>query len=263
MTFEINQLSLVRGHRHVLKNVTMSLRAGELVGVLGANGAGKSSLLAAMAGELNESVATGEIRLGGLSIAQLSAHEQATRRAVLPQQPSLSFELSVQEVIQMGAYPFLQATSSEVQAWSQQALLETDLLAHAQSRYTALSGGEQQRVQLARVFVQCLAMIHAQNEAYLLLDEPLSSLDPKHQVQFMKGLAQLVRTQQIGVMLVLHDLNIAAQYCHRLLLLGGGEIIAQGTPADVMTPTALKRAFDLDFTVVPHPLDGNRLLILT
>jgi len=263
MAFEIHHLSLSRGHRRVLKNVTMALEPGEHVGVLGANGAGKSSLLAAMAGELNESVTEGEIRLEGLNISQLSAHEQATRRAVLPQQPSLSFELSVREVIQMGAYPFLQAASDEVQAWSRQAVLQTDLVAHEQSPYTALSGGEQQRVQLARVLVQCLAMSHYHGQAYLLLDEPLSSLDPKHQVQLMQALAQLGQTQRIGVMLALHDLNIAAQYCHRLLLLSEGEIIAQGTPRDVLTPTALKRAFDLDFTVVPHPLDDNRLLILT
>jgi iron complex transport system ATP-binding protein len=241
----------------------MALEPGEHVGVLGANGAGKSSLLAAMAGELNESVTEGEIRLEGLNISQLSAHEQATRRAVLPQQPSLSFELRVREVIQMGAYPFLQAASDEVQAWSRQAVLQTDLVAHEQSPYTALSGGEQQRVQLARVLVQCLAMSHYHGQAYLLLDEPLSSLDPKHQVQLMQALAQLGQTQRIGVMLALHDLNIAAQYCHRLLLLSEGEIIAQGTPREVLTPTALKRAFDLDFTVVPHPLDDNRLLILT
>lgn len=263
MTFEVHHLSLSRGHRHVLKNVTMALEPGEHVGVLGANGAGKSSLLAAMAGELNESVTEGEVRLDGLNISQLSAHQQATRRAVLPQQPSLSFELSVREVIQMGAYPFLQATSDEVQAWGSQAVLLTDLVAHEQSRYTALSGGEQQRVQLARVMVQCLAMSHYHGQAYLLLDEPLSSLDPKHQFQFMQALAQLGQTQRMGVMLVLHDLNIAAQYCHRLILLGEGEIIAQGAPRDVLTPTALKRAFDLDFTVVPHPLDDNRLLILT
>lgn len=263
MTFEINNLSLSRGHRRVLKNVTMALGPGELLGVLGANGAGKSSLLATMAGELNQSVTAGEIRLDGFNVSQLSTHEQATRRAVLPQQPSLSFELSVQEIIQMGVYPFLQATSGDVQALSRQALLQTDLLAHEYSPYAALSGGEQQRVQLARVLVQCLAMHHYQGHAYLLLDEPLSSLDPKHQVQFMQALAQLVKTQQIGVMLVLHDLNIAAQYCHRLVLLGKGEIIAQGSPVDVMTPAALQRAFDVDFTVVPHPLDDNRLLILT
>lgn len=263
MAFEIHHLSLSRGHRRVLKNVTMALEPGEHVGVLGANGAGKSSLLAAMAGELNESVTEGEIRLEGLNISQLSAHEQATRRAVLPQQPSLSFELSVREVIQMGAYPFLQAASDEVQAWSRQAVMQTDLVAHEQSPYTALSGGEQQRVQLARVLVQCLAMSHSHGQAYLLLDEPLSSLDPKHQFQLMQALAQLGQTQRIGVMLALHDLNIAAQYCHRLVLLSEGEIIAQGAPRDVLTPTALKRAFDLDFTVVPHPHDDNRLLILT
>lgn len=263
MTFEIHHLSLSRGHRRVLKNVTMTLGPGEHVGVLGANGAGKSSLLAAMAGELNESVTAGEIRLDGLNISQLSVHQQATKRAVLPQQPSLSFELSVREVIQMGAYPFLQAASDDVQAWSQHAVLQTDLVAYEQRPYTALSGGEQQRVQLARVLVQCLAMHHYHGQAYLLLDEPFSSLDPKHQFQLMQVLTQLGQTQHVGIMLALHDLNIAAQYCHRLVLLGDGEIIAQGAPKDVLTPIALKRAFDLDFTVVPHPLDDNRLLILT
>lgn len=256
-----SHLTLCRDRRSVLRDVSLTIAPGELVGLLGPNGAGKSTLLAAFAGEL--SCAGGTIELDAVDLDTFSALELAQRRAVVTQQSSLSFDLHVREVAQMGAYPFTQVSQQQLEWWVQRALTLTELSALEQSVYTALSGGEQQRVQLARALVQCFAIEHLHGEAYLLLDEPLANLDPRHQIQFMQVLEQLVGTAKFGVLIVMHDLNVAARYCDRLALLGEGGVIAQGLPKEVLTPEALKQAFGLDWTVMAHPRDANRLLVLT
>lgn len=261
LTIQSFHLTLDRGRRAVLHDVSLMIAPGELVGLLGPNGAGKSTLLAAFAGELSPT--QGVIKLDAIDLASRSALDLAQRRAVVTQQSSLSFDLSVLEVAQMGAYPFSQAQPGQVEKWAQRALILTELSSLQESLYTTLSGGEQQRAQLARTLVQCFAIEHYQGVAYLLLDEPLANLDPRHRIQFMQVLEQLVSTTRVGVMIVMHDLNVAARYCDRLVLLSDGHIVAQGLPSAVLTPKALKLAFGLDWSVITHPKDANRLLVLT
>lgn len=260
MSIQAHHLTLARGAKVVLSDFSMTLSPGEFVAVLGANGAGKSSLLTALAGELRPQ--GGHVSLDGVAMETLDALSQAQRRAVLPQQPSLEFALSVTEVVLMGAYPFAQAKPDEVARWVERALTLMSLSALTCALYTALSGGEQQRVQLARALVQCYAIEALQGSAYLLLDEPLTSLDPKHQLSCMRALAQLTQTGQVGVVVVLHDLNMAAQFCSKLILLAQGRLVAQGAPAVVLTADVLEQAYDLPMTVVPHPLEAGRLLVL-
>jgi len=261
MTFHVTDLTLNRNLRTVLCEVSMTVVTGEILGVLGPNGAGKSTLLAAMAGEL--SCQSGEVILDAGSLERLNALEQAQRRAVVTQQPSLNFTLSVDEVARMGAYPFPAANSEQCDHWVQRALTLTELLPLGKAIYTELSGGEQQRVQLARALVQCMAIIHHRGAAYLLLDEPLANLDPRHQFQFMQALEQLVRSERVGAMIVVHDLNMAARFCDKLVLMNEGKVIASGSPSQVLTPKALKQAFGVDWKVIAHPEEANRLLILT
>jgi iron complex transport system ATP-binding protein len=260
MSFNVNHLTLDRGQRAVLNGIALSIEPGELVALLGPNGAGKSSLLAAMAGELASGADT--VRIDGLNLEQLSALAQAQKRAVVTQQASLNFDLQVKDVLRMGAYPYPQVSPEQVDQWLTRALALVDLLPLQEGVYTALSGGEQQRVQLARALVQCFAIEHHNGVAYLLLDEPLANLDPRHQVQFMQVLEQLVGSAQIGVLIVVHDLNVAARHCHRLVLLNEGRVIANGLPREVLTPVLLKQAFGLDWTVIAHPKDVHRLLVV-
>jgi len=261
MTFTIDCLTLKRNHRTVLRDVSLRLVPGEILGVLGPNGAGKSTLLAALAGELT--CQAGKVMLDAKNLNLITEHEQAQRRAVVTQQTNLNFDLRVDEVVRIGAYPFSKVSPEYCDRWSQRALALTELQSFEKKIYTELSGGEQQRVQLARALVQCFAITHHHHSAYLLLDEPLANLDPRHQVQFMMILENLVHTEQIGVMIVVHDLNIAARHCDRLILLREGEVIAQGLPKDVLTSDALKRAFDMEWTIMQHPLEANRLLVLS
>ncbi len=260
MSFDVNHLTLDREQRAVLSDVDLSIVPGELVALLGPNGAGKSTLLAAMAGEL--AWVTGTLQIDTLNLSQLSALDQAQRRAIVTQQASLNFDLRVKDVLQMGAYPFSEASQQQVEQWLVRALTLAELLSMREALYTELSGGEQQRVQLARALVQCFAIEHHKGVAYLLLDEPLANLDPRHQVQFMEVLEQLVGSAQIGVLIVVHDLNVAARHCHRLVLLNEGRVIANGLPSEVLTPLALNQAFGLDWTIIAHPKDVNRLLVM-
>ncbi|MCD0499623.1 heme ABC transporter ATP-binding protein [Achromobacter sp. MY14] len=261
MTLAAHQLTLTRGGTRILTDVSLAIRPGEVLGLLGANGAGKSTLLGALAAEL--SADAGQLSLDGAALAGMALARQARRRAVLPQKPGLTFDLDVREVVAMGAYPFPELAPAQVDALVTQALDLADAAHLGGRRYPELSGGEQQRVQFARVLVQCQAARAPGEARYLLLDEPTASLDPKHQTDLLRRAWELAHAGNTGVLVILHDMNLAARWCDRLLLLSGGRDIAQGAPGDVLTPANLYLAFGIDAQVIPHPLQPDRLLVLT
>ena len=258
--FETCALSVRRGSRDVIREVSIKLRVGEVVGVLGPNGAGKSSLLGAMAGEL--SARSGEVLIDGRSLAGLDALAQARIRAVLPQQAALTFDLALTDVIRMGAYPFAQATPAQVDDWVRQSVLDADLAHLEAARYGELSGGEAQRIQFARVLVQARAAAAATGHASILLDEPTSSLDPRHQLFVMQRVHQLARSENFGVLIVMHDINLAAQWCSRIVLLNEGKVASDAPPTIALTPKTLEQVFGMPMRVLPHPLESQRILVL-
>ncbi|MFT3930887.1 MAG: heme ABC transporter ATP-binding protein [Spongiibacteraceae bacterium] len=252
-------LRIERDTRTVLENISLQLHSGEVLGVLGANGAGKSTLLGVLAGELP--IASGSIEIGNVPLHELSMAQLARQRAVLPQASTLNFDLAVNDVVAMGAYPFPEASPQQVAVQIQRALMLTDTLVFQQRRYLHLSGGEQQRVQLARTLVQ-IALSDRDNTRYLLLDEPTASLDPRHQQDLLRVVRQLAETENIAVLTVLHDVNLAARWCHRLLLLAHGNAVACGTPREVLQPALLRDVYAMDVSVLPHPCDAVRPLVL-
>lgn len=252
-------LNCGRHGQAVLKDVSLRLEPGEVLGVLGANGAGKSTLLATLAGELPP--VSGSLTLHGQPLAQISAADQARCRAVLPQSPSLAFELGVRAVVGTGAYPFPEVSPRELDALLERTLALADASAFIARRYTALSGGEQQRVQFARVLTQALAARQSGEYRLLMLDEPTASLDPRHQLLLLEAVTTLARTEGLAVLVILHDVNLAAQWCDRLLLLADGHVTALGSPAQVLTATNLEAVYQINATVIPHPLAAGRQLV--
>jgi len=255
-----HDLHVSRQGRPVLRQVSVTLQPGEVVGLLGANGVGKSTLLAVLAGELAPD--GGRVTLDGTPLGDLAHRRLARRRAVLPQRAGLDFDLDVAEVVEMGAYPFPELSAADLARLVTRALAQADAATYAGRRYLRLSGGEQQRVQYARVLAQCLAARAPGEARYLLLDEPVSSLDPPHQHGLLQGAARLARDTRTGVLAVLHDVNLAARWCDRLLLLADGGIVAHGPPAQVLTAAHLRRVYGMDASLVPHPCAPGRPLVV-
>ncbi|QWF36993.1 heme ABC transporter ATP-binding protein [Bordetella hinzii] len=259
MTLQAHHLTLERGGKRILTGVSLTLAPGAMLGLLGANGAGKSTLLACLSGEL--APAGGQVEINDRPLRMLSAGKQARLRAVLPQKPSLSFDLGVQEVVAMGAYPFPELSPDEVGRLCGQALRQAGVSHLAQRRYLELSGGEQQRVQFARVLAQCQAA-PAGEPRYLMLDEPISNLDPRHQIDLLRTARDLAREQGAGVLVIAHDVNLAARWCDRIMLLADGAAVAEGTPAEVLTPANLRNVYGVEAEVLPHPREAGALLVL-
>lgn len=270
-------IAVQRGERQILSDIDLSLPAGQVIGVLGANGAGKSTLLAALAGELSPSA--GRITLNGRPLSAWPAAELASCRAVLPQSPSLQFDLPVATVIGMGAYPHArhtrtgeprtdsrdtaQAAIAEDQRILQRVLALADVQDLYGRRYRRLSGGEQQRVHLARVLYQLLLARQGHDEyRVLMLDEPTASLDPRHQLHLLSAVHTLAHEENVAALVIMHDLNLAAGCCDRLLLLGHGRVAACGTPAQVLTPDTLRQVYGVEATVLPHPNQPGRPLVV-
>lgn len=263
---DIKNIEVDLGGVTILHDLSLQVAAGEVVSVVGPNGAGKSTLFAAMSGALKPR--RGVVELGRRALSVWPSGLLARKRAVLPQHSELTFPFRVLEVVLLGRSPHAgYSTRDKDLAIARLALLETETLHLADRVYTSLSGGERQRVQLARVLTQIEFCDPARKEdrndpagagtgeRFLLLDEPTSSLDPSHQHATLQTAVRAC-ARGIGVVTVLHDLNLAAMYTDRIVMLKEGRIIAQGSPAEVLTEALIEEVFELPVSVVPHPKRG-------
>jgi iron complex transport system ATP-binding protein len=224
---EVRSASFAYGPRAALTDVSFAARAGEFVGLLGPNGAGKSSLVRLIAGLA--APASGTVRLAGLDPHAAPRREVARVCALVPQEPRVGWPFTVREAVMMGRSPRqgLLAVATRLDHGAVQGALEAcDLVHLAGRRLDALSGGERRRVFFARAL--------AQEPRVLLLDEPTAFLDLGHQVAAMR-MAQVAARGGLCVVAVLHDLNLAAAACDRLVVLSGGQVVAEGRPGDVLT----------------------------
>ncbi|MEI5100209.1 heme ABC transporter ATP-binding protein [Streptomyces sp. PmtG] len=238
------------GARDVLTGVTVQARAGEVLALVGPNGAGKSTLLAALAAD--SPAGSGAVRICGRPAADWPAAELALRRAVLPQSATLSFPFPVEDVVRMGRAPWagtrLEDDDDRVVA---EAMAATEVDAFAARPFAALSGGERARVALARVL--------AQRAPLLLLDEPTAALDLRHQELVLKICRERAAAGD-AVVVVLHDLGLAAAYADRAVVLHGGAVAADGAPAEVFGETLLTEVYRQPVEVFPHPRTGAPLV---
>ncbi len=255
---EARNLQVTVGAKSLLEGVSVKLNVGEVVAIVGPNGAGKSTLRRALSGDLKP--ARGEVFMSGRPIEDWPVIERARVRAVLPQDSTLSFPFTVFEVVLMGRTPHVKGTESERDYEIAREALELVEARHLEQRlYPTLSGGERQRVQLARVLAQIWespanevagkAEIKAR---YLLMDEPTSSLDLAHQHGSLE-IARRLAGEGVGVMVILHDLNLAAQYADRIVMMKDGAITYSGPPACVLTSGAIYETFSIEVAVTSHP----------
>lgn len=242
----IRQLSLQNRDFTILKNIDIDLIPGKLTAIIGPNGAGKSSLLKTISGEYKDF--TGDIIWGDKSWKGICDQELSTKRATLRQNFQMTFSFEVMEILEMGRYPH-HKKSSENKAIIEEVVSYLNLEKLLKKRYHTLSGGEQQRVQLARVLSQ---IWDAPKEALLLLDEPVSALDIRYQHQLLHLLQNLAKEKNWIILAVLHDLNQVMQYADCVLLMKKGEVLAIGNPVEVMTPENLMDSYHINASWITH-----------
>ena len=232
---EVRNLALHYGKIQVLRGVSLSVSQGEFVVIIGPNGTGKTSLLKAMAGLVRIS---GEIEIMGSPLGDYSRRQLAESVAVVPQQVPIEFPFTVAETVLMGRSPhlgILEVEGERDREIAQQAMEFTEVAHLAGRRLDELSGGERQRVIIARAICQ--------EPQLILLDEPTASLDPAHQVRIMDLMERLRSEEGVTIVMVSHDLNLAAMYGDRLLLLENGSIISSGPPRKVLTTDQLEKSY--------------------
>lgn len=241
------------GRRSVLQDVSLSVRAGQLLAICGANGAGKSTLLKAVLGEVP---ATGTVRLNGCDIARTRPASLSPLRAVLPQDTEVAFGFTLGEIVRMGreAGDFL--TWPDVDAL---ALAAVGLQGREADDFRTLSGGERQRGHLARALAQVWQPAGPNGPRWLMLDEPVASLDLGHQLQVMR-LARSYADAGGGVIAIMHDLNLSAMFADRMAFLIDGRLASIGTPSEVMQPGLLEAAYGCRTVLNTGPADGPWLL---
>ncbi|WP_174580922.1 heme ABC transporter ATP-binding protein [Pantoea latae] len=252
---EARSLRYAQGGRQLIDTLDLALKPGEMVALIGPNGAGKSTLLRMLTGFVTPD--SGECRLGDRPLAAWPRQQLAQRRAVMRQQNLVTFSLPAAGVVAMGRAPW---PSAGAEAIVDEVMALTGCSELAGRDYRLLSGGEQQRVQLARVLAQLWR--DGAPRGWLFLDEPTSALDLFWQQSTLRLLHRLSRQGDLGVCAVLHDLNLAALWADRILLLHQGRLVAQGSPQAVMTEATLTRWYQAELRVTAHHESGRPVIQL-
>ena len=253
--FEVQDIYVWFDRIQILQNIRFTALAGQVTAIVGPNGSGKSTLLRAMTGEVSYS---GAIRLESTDINSRKPWELAARRAVLPQSIQISFPFTVLEVVRLGLIAGIDAADDTLPF---AALARVGLSGFEGRYYNELSGGEQQRVQFARVLVQVWQPLLGRLPCWLLLDEPVASLDIGHQIEVM-GIARDFATRGGGVIAVMHDLNLTSMFADSMALMKNGRLLDQGKPFDVLSDENLMKAYECPIRVNTLPSDSTARYIL-
>ena len=243
---EVDDVSVQLGSVTALDRITTNAQSGSFLGIVGPNGSGKTTLLRTITGMITPD--TGRVFLAGNDVQHLSSRTRSRHLAVVPQETSVAFDFTIEDVITMGRNPYVGRFEGRQRAdieAVEEAMQRTEVTEFADRPISEVSGGERQRVLLARAI--------AQETPVLLLDEPTASLDIHHQIHTLDLITELV-TDGKTVIAAIHDLNLAARYCDELLLLDDGRQIARGTPASVLTPKNVGDVFSVQSVITPDPI---------
>ncbi|MDN6275785.1 MAG: ABC transporter ATP-binding protein [Psychrobacter sp.] len=249
-----NKLTMNRQGNILLDNVSCEIGANQLVALVGHNGSGKSTLIKALAGEMTSS--SGSITLDDTAISDYGSKELACQMAYLPQQLPEAAGFTVRELVMLGRYPhqkWLQKPTAIDKEKVAQAMKVTQVEPFADRITATLSGGERARAWLA----MCLA----QDTRYLLLDEPLAALDMHYQIEVIQLIRRLVDEQGLSVVIIIHDINLAAQYADRVVALKKGQVCHNGDVSSTMQPEVLHDIFNVDMQLLKHPVTGQPVAV--
>ena len=251
-----NQIQYKHKEFFILDEVNVSLEYGEFLAIVGPNGAGKSSLLSILANEIKQEKQ--KILFKDKNIRDWEIRELSMHKAKFSQHNSNEIPLQVKDVVMMGRYPYFdsQPRKEDFEAMNKH-LYETDVYHLKDREYSTLSGGEKQRVHLSRVMVQVENEIE---KKLIFLDEPLNNLDVKHQYKALEIIKKFTRNNNSAIV-VLHDLNLAAQFADKILLMKSGKVSAYGTPEEVFTAENISKAYNFPCTIFENPVNANPMII--
>lgn len=251
---KVNNLSVFYGERQILRDIQLEVSSGEIVALLGPNGAGKSTLIRAISGVIP--IRSGVISVDQKDVTSLSTMERARYISVVPQAVSMPPAFTVWETVLLGRTPylnFLGQTSAKDEAIARSALEQADVLHLIEKRMDQISGGEQQRVLLARTL--------AQDTPILLMDEPTTHLDLSHQIDLLKLISKHARENHLTVLVALHDLNLASMFADRIAIVQNGLLCVAGTPQETLTSQIINSVYNVPVHIVSHPETGVPFVI--
>jgi iron-chelate-transporting ATPase len=247
--FALERVTFSVSNQQLLQPLTLEFEPGRVVGLIGHNGSGKSTLLKLLARQ--QPASSGKIHFDGKPLSEWNRRAFARKVAYLPQQTPQTSGLLVKDVVALGRYPWhgaLGRFGPDDETMVRRAMALTNVEGLADRPADELSGGERQRV--------WLAMLVAQNAECLLLDEPISALDVLHQIEVLSLVQRLSHSTGIAVVMVLHDVNMAARFCDEIVALHSGRLIAKGAPSDIIATEPLKRIYGLEMDVISNPSNG-------
>lgn len=236
---KIEDVQFKYGKKEVLKDISFNIKEGEFISIIGPNGSGKSTLLKTLNNIYTPN--KGNVYLFGKKIQKIKRRDIAKNISLVPQETYINYEFTVEDIVSMGRHPYKRRFEKEDEKDKRiikEALKMTSTYSLRNSLITEISGGERQRVIIAKAL--------AQDSSIILLDEPTSSLDINHQIEVLEILKDLNKNKNTTVIIVLHDINIAARYSDKIVFLDKGQIISKGTPEEVVTEKNIKKAYDMD-----------------
>lgn len=256
MALIADNVSLHMSGFNILRDVNIAINAGQITAIVGPNGAGKSSFIKVLSGDILPT--QGEVTLNDSGLSDWSSDQRAKMVSVLPQHSLLNFPFNASEVVALGRIPHQSGKVRDTEI-VKEALTTVDA-SYLESRFfTQMSGGEKQRVQLARVLAQIWEPTSIGNQ-FIVLDEPTSALDLSHQVLTLKIVSKLAE-RGVGVVMVVHDLNLAARCADNIIVFDKGIIVAQGSPYEVLNEQLISNVFGITPLILKHPVTGKPLVI--